>query len=220
MTPIIAYALCKSYTNKTKVEIDEAILHAIQVSEDYTDSKLAVGAWTLEFVDQLPAIEDAKEFTVYFVPDSVTPDINDYYEYIVVENELGVKSWKVIGHTSLDLSAYWTAEEVKAYVDENQYVLLPATSNTLGGVMIDTSTIQLADDGTISINTIASQNIQALFDVEPGPSPTPDTVTNSALGASGLVGQVVLDWTNIDVPDSFIPIGGSSPSLNGGELGG
>ena len=45
--------------------------------------------------------------------------------------------WELIGNTRIDLSDYYTNQEVQQYVADNKYVLPIASNSTLGGVKID-----------------------------------------------------------------------------------
>lgn len=57
------------------------------------------------------------------------------------------------------LSKKYTDKQVK----DHKSVLQPATADELGGVMIDTNTIQLAANGKISIASIGADDIANLF---------------------------------------------------------
>jgi len=48
-------------------------------------------------------------------------------------------------------------------VEGQKYVLQPATANKLGGVMVDTNTMQLEANGKISIASIGADDIANLF---------------------------------------------------------
>ena len=86
------------------------------------------------------------------------PEGDGYFEYMVVNGK-----WEVMGRTVVDMSDYYTKEEVEQYVLEHTYVLPKATVDTLGGVMIDESSINIDDDGKISVLTISNEQIQGLF---------------------------------------------------------
>lgn len=57
------------------------------------------------------------------------------------------------------LSKKYTDKQVEA----QKHVLQPATANELGGVMIDTNTMQLEANGKISIASIGADDIANLF---------------------------------------------------------
>ena len=157
------YALSKKYTDEAIIDqqeivIDEAVEEAVRQSKAYTDDRISVATFHIQIVDDLPR-EDIDEKCIYFVPDLPAPQETDsYYEYIYIENK-----WEIIGHTKLDLSDYWTIEQVKAYVKEKEYHLTPATYEELGGVIVDINTMMVDENGKISLKTISEQDIQNLF---------------------------------------------------------
>jgi hypothetical protein len=126
-------------------------------AKEYTDSQVAVASWTIEIVDVLPT-SDISTHTIYWVPMSGSEENNFYYEYIYNNNK-----WELIGSTEFKPDNYMTKEEVIAYVNDHKYVLVPATADTLGGVKVDTETIQLETDGKISIVSIGTNDIANLF---------------------------------------------------------
>ena len=76
-------------------------------------------------VESLPAVADAEDNVIYMIKRSAGLDAQDVYdEYILVEVD-GVKQFELLGNTELDLSQYYTKEEVAglgyattAYVNE------------------------------------------------------------------------------------------------------
>ena len=70
-----------------------------------------------------------------------------HYEYMYIDG-----AWELIGTTQIDLSDYYTKEEVEQYIRDNKYVLPTASKTTLGGVMIDDESIKIKG-GVISVNT-------------------------------------------------------------------
>lgn len=159
MLSIETYVLTQKYTdNKVNSGVDKAIAEAVRISEEYTDRMVAVASWKIEIVDTLP-VTDIDTHTIYFVPIDGGDEENDsYYEYIYLNNK-----WELVGNTELDLSNYMTRAEIAEYVAEHAYVLIPATNSTLGGVIIDTETIDLDSTGKISIIPINSEDIANLF---------------------------------------------------------
>ena len=159
MISIETYVLCQKYTdNKVAQGVGKAIAEAVQISEEYTDRMVAVANWKIEIVDTLP-VTDIDTHTIYFVPIDTSNEENDgYYEYIYLNNK-----WELIGNTQLDLSNYMTRDEIAEYVAEHAYVLQPATNSTLGGVIIDTESIDLDNMGKISVLSINNEDIASLF---------------------------------------------------------
>lgn len=122
-----------------------AVKEAVAQSKLYTDTELSkILSFEIEIVENLPETPDAH--TLYLVPKLVVKPTNGYYEYIYVNNK-----WEIIGDTEIDLSNYYTKAEVDQLIADNRYVLPAATANTLGGVKIDNSTIQIDENGKVSL---------------------------------------------------------------------
>lgn len=156
---ITTLALARKYAQK---KIDIAVEEAVERAKAYTDEVVSeFVSFSIEIVEVLPDPSEAKEHVIYFVHrESPSGGADYYYEYIWINN-----SWELIGSTELDLSNYWTIDEVKEYVRSQGYVLPIASSNTLGGVKIDDTSIQISQDGTISIiDTYIEGNTQDLID--------------------------------------------------------
>lgn len=163
MVSLETYILSKKYTDKQilsveEVAIQEAVAEAVAIAKDYTDTMVGVAEWKIIIVSVLPPLEEADTHTVYLVPMSGSEENNVYYEYIFLNG-----SWEMLGSTEFKLSDYMTKEEVMEYVNTHQFVLAPATADTLGGVKIDTHTIKLQDDGKISVVPIEANDIANLF---------------------------------------------------------
>ena len=168
MISVETYVLSKKYTDDQikdveEVAIEEAVAEAVAIANAYTDQQVAIAAWHIAFVETLP-ISDIDVHTIYFVPmnSSEKSDNNYYYEYIYANN-----NWELIGSTEFKPNDYMTKQEVMTYVQEyvteHEYVLQPATASTLGGVKVDTSSINLENDGEISIISIEKNDILNLF---------------------------------------------------------
>lgn len=123
----------------------QAINDAIRLCEEYTDEQIAqILSFDIEVVQELPQNPD--DHTIYFVPKDVYEPENGYDEYIYVNNE-----WELIGSTSVDLSNYYTKTEVDNAIAAAAYSLPAATSSTLGGVKIDTTSIDVDNTGLIGV---------------------------------------------------------------------
>ena len=160
---IVTYALSKRYTDDKIIHVSEDVIEeAVRQAKEYTDEVATEIEWKNVIVDELPPLSEADEHTIYFLPATTQPENDGYFEYIVIDNR-----WEVVGRTTVDLSNYYTKEEVDdyvgEYVEEHAYVLPAASSDELGGVRVDTNTIDLDNEGTISITTIEENDIQALF---------------------------------------------------------
>lgn len=163
MISVETYVLTKQYTDKQiahieEVAIDEAVTEAVEQAKAYTDQQISIASWDIKFVDTLPT-SDIDKHTIYFVPlNKADADNNNYYEYIYNNNK-----WEMIGSTEFKPDNYMTKQEIIDYVNEHKYVLEPATADKLGGVKVDTDTIQLETDGKISIVPIGINDIANLF---------------------------------------------------------
>lgn len=67
------------------------------------------GATAREVVDVLPSVDDADPKIIYFVPVSGTAEENNVYdEYMLINSQ-----FEKIGTTRIDLSGYWSKEELR-----------------------------------------------------------------------------------------------------------
>lgn len=163
MISIETYVLSAAYTDEQikdveAVAIEEAVGEAVAIAKEYTDQQIGVATWKIEFVNVLPPSAEADNHTLYFVPMSGDEEDNHYYEYIYANEK-----WELLGSTEFKPDNYMTKQEVMDYVNEHQYILSPATANTLGGVKVDTDSIDLKNDGKISILSIGENSIANLF---------------------------------------------------------
>lgn len=101
-----------------KTEIKDNIVNAINElqteANDFekfiTDKVNAIISFTIVWVAELPAIKDAKPNTVYLVPKkSMIEDDNYCEEFIFTDGH-----WEKIGDTKVDLSGYYTKEEINS----------------------------------------------------------------------------------------------------------
>lgn len=101
-----------------KTEIKDNIVNAINElqteADDFekfiTDKVNAIISFTIVWVAELPAIKDAKPNTVYLVPKkSMIEDDNYCEEFIFTDGH-----WEKIGDTKVDLSGYYTKEEINS----------------------------------------------------------------------------------------------------------
>ena len=156
---LITYSLSKKYTDEKIIKVSEDVIaEAVSRANAYTDTVATQIEWKTKKVNELPPIAQADEHTIYFVPASSAPQYDGYFEYIIIEGE-----WEVIGRTVVDMSNYFTKQEVMDYVEDHKYILPSATGDTLGGVIIDENTIDLKDAGKIAIKSVTDQEILDLF---------------------------------------------------------
>lgn len=127
----------------TKDEIDDMIAQLKQFETEY--------------VDRLPL--KGRPNVLYFVPRTTASGNDACYEYMWMNNK-----WEFVGSTEVDLSQYWTIDEVKQYVDDNAYVLPTATEELLGGVKLSSDgSVTLDEDGNMIVATIEGSDINDLF---------------------------------------------------------
>lgn len=74
-------------------------------------SELADAGFDVQVVQELPTTGEAH--TLYFVPSSDPQTQNAYDEYLYVNN-----GWELVGSTAVDMSDYYTADEVDALLDD------------------------------------------------------------------------------------------------------
>ena len=127
----------------TKAEIDEMIAELKQ----FETAK----------VDHLPLRGEPN--VLYFVPRTTASGNDACYEYMWMNDK-----WEFVGSTEVDLTDYWTIDEVKQYVDDNAYVLPQATEDTLGGVKLSSNgAVSVDNDGNMIVATVEDSDIEALF---------------------------------------------------------
>lgn len=89
-------------------------------TKDEVNSALS-GATKREVVDVLPSVEDADPKAIYFVPVTGTPEEDNIKdEYMLINNK-----WEKIGTTRIDLSGYWSKEELR-----------PMTADELSAILV------------------------------------------------------------------------------------
>lgn len=159
----ITLALAKKHAERIVSEktaaVDAAISDAIKQSKIYTDSVVSqLTSFNIKIVESLPSVDEAKENTIYLVKKENISDTKDlYYEYLFIEGK-----WEFIGTTDfaeIDLSDYWTIQQVKDYVDNKTYSIPIASATNAGIVKVDMETISITDDGTISVVESKTQNV-------------------------------------------------------------
>lgn len=88
----------------------EALATALANYPTKAEVNLAIaGATKREVVDELPSEEDGDPKVIYFVPVSGEPEENNVKdEYMLINGK-----WEKIGTTRIDLSGYWSKEELR-----------------------------------------------------------------------------------------------------------
>lgn len=79
-------------------------------------SELANAGFDVQVVQELPATGEAH--TLYFVPSADPQTQNVYDEYLYANNE-----WEQVGSTAVDMSDYYTADEVDALLEDKTEIV-------------------------------------------------------------------------------------------------
>lgn len=152
-----------------------------EVTQAITDAIAGVQHFAVEVVTELPAVAEAKAHTIYLVPRKAGVKSEDVYdEYILISGK-----FELIGNTELDLSNYYTKEDVytkgevdglvspkadKTYVDDELAKKVDKTTTVnskalSGDIVLDGSDIALtgytAVEGGVGI--AATDTINAAF---------------------------------------------------------
>lgn len=160
--------LARKYTDKKAMSIgqdilEQAVEEAVAQSKIYTDEEVSKFlSFDIEIVSTLP--QNPKTHTLYLVPRGLVSTNNGYFEYIYINNK-----WELIGDTDIDLSGYYTKEEVDQLIEDNKYTLPTATATTLGGIKIDGKTVKINNEGVMSLDEdgtaeIINETIQPIDD--------------------------------------------------------
>ena len=159
-----------SVSSDCSAAIDAAVAESLAQAKAYIREELAnVTSFNTKLVSVLPSIEDAESSTIYFVPkNAADPNNFDHWEYIKIGDR-----WELIGNTEFNIqdyltkteasNTYVTKQQVQEYINTAAYHLIPATEDTIGGVMVDTESIALSDEGKISILSIDESEVNDLF---------------------------------------------------------
>ena len=147
-----------------------------------------------EIVDELPT-ENIDTHTIYLVKETVGEADNYYNEYIYINGD-----WELLGSTRIDLSDYYTKEQIDKIV-KNLTTLLNGEVDTING-NIDAINENI---GTIN-NNISSlnENVDKKFD-KAGGTVTGDMVVGGNFTVQGKTTTV--DSETLRVADKLIEIG-------------
>lgn len=139
---LINFALTRKYA---KGAGEAAVREAVAQSKLYTDEQVGkILSFNIEIVQTLPVNPDTH--TIYLVPKTLYSPNNGYFEYIYLDG-----NWELIGDTEVDLTDYYTKDEVDNLIEANKYELPPATANKLGGIMVDSNTLLINSLGLLSV---------------------------------------------------------------------
>ena len=141
-------------------------------SETYTKVEVnnlisAIKTVEIEVVEELPEI--GKTNVIYLVPNSSSTEKNIYDEYIYINNQ-----WELIGNTAIDLSDYYTKQEINTilfdYITSNDlettladYVKSTdfAQKETAGLVKVDDTYNIAIDNGKIYANSLTQSEYES-----------------------------------------------------------
>ena len=87
-----------------------------EATKSYVTKALSlISTVSIEVLEALPSIEEAKQNVFYFIPASTTGETNYYDEYVYVPESGAVPAhFELIGSTAVDLSGYVKAEQLHA----------------------------------------------------------------------------------------------------------
>ena len=88
----------------------------VEATKAYVTNALSlISTVSIEVLDALPPIEEAKQNVFYFIPASTTGANNFYDEYVYIPASEGVEAhYELIGSTAIDLSDYVKNEQLHA----------------------------------------------------------------------------------------------------------
>lgn len=88
----------------------------VEATKDYVTKALSlISTVSIEVLEALPPLEEARQNVFYFIPASTTGDTNYYDEYVYIPESEGVAAhYELIGSTAIDLSAYVKSEQLHA----------------------------------------------------------------------------------------------------------
>ena len=87
-----------------------------EATKSYVTKALSlISTVSIEVLEALPSIEEAKQNVFYFIPASTSGDTNYYDEYVYVPESGAVPAhFELIGSTAVDLSGYVKSEQLHA----------------------------------------------------------------------------------------------------------
>ena len=87
-----------------------------EATKSYVTKALSlISTVSIEVLEALPPVEEAKQNVFYFIPAATTGDTNYYDEYVYIPESEGVAAhYELIGSTAIDLSAYVKSEQLHA----------------------------------------------------------------------------------------------------------
>lgn len=87
-----------------------------EATKSYVTKALSlISTVSIEVLEALPSIEEAKQNVFYFIPASTSGETNYYDEYVYVPESGAVPAhFELIGSTAVDLSGYVKAEQLHA----------------------------------------------------------------------------------------------------------
>ena len=102
--------------------IDNAVTYestkypTVEATKDYVTKALSLlSTVSIEVLEALPPLEEARQNVFYFIPAATTGDTNYYDEYVYIPESEGVAAhYELIGSTAIDLSAYVKSEQLHA----------------------------------------------------------------------------------------------------------
>ncbi len=113
---LLAMAKVDGLGGALDLKLDASVINSYSTTEQMnkaiSDAIANVQHFAVEVVEELPAVEEAKQHTIYLVSrNKGVKDSDVYDEYILISGK-----FELIGNTELDLSKYSTTEEMTAAI--------------------------------------------------------------------------------------------------------
>lgn len=119
----VATAITTALTNyATNTGVQTAITTALanyMTAAEVNEALVAAAGIKFEVVDELPDPDDATANVIYLVPSETTSDKNAKDEYMLING-----MWELLGTTAIDLTGYWSKEELQPLTSEELQEML------------------------------------------------------------------------------------------------
>lgn len=116
VTALADYATDDDVTSAITTALADYMTSA-EVTTAIAEAVAKAGHFTVQVVDALPAT--GVENTLYLIPATDSADKNTKDEYIWVNND-----WEIVGSTAVDLTNYWSKDDLKAMTAEELSAIL------------------------------------------------------------------------------------------------
>ena len=100
----------------TKAEMNELLDENYWTKQETAAAIANIQTMKIVVVEELPAVENAAEYTIYLVPAEDDDEGNVYDEYLVINH-----AWEKIGSTAVDLSQYAMLSGANTFIASNTF---------------------------------------------------------------------------------------------------